>query len=142
MVDNLISRKSFIGQFLRYMVTGGFAFVVDFGFFAFFLYVFEWYYLFANMAGLLAGMILNYTISIGWVFSACERSLEKQQIAEFGLFALVGFVGIGFNQLLIYWMVDGLHLDEIVSKVIATAIVLVWNFGGRKLMLFRKKKGE
>ena len=36
-------RKSLLGQFLRYLVTGGLAFVVDFGLFALCLYVFDWY---------------------------------------------------------------------------------------------------
>ena len=133
-------RKSLLGQFLRYLVTGGLAFVVDFGLFALCLYVFEWHYLLANLVGLIAGLVLNYTMSIVWVFTACERTLEKQKAAEFGLFALVGFAGVGINQLLIYLMVDGLSLNEMVSKMVAAVLVLMWNFGARKLMLFREKK--
>lgn len=133
-------RKSLLGQFLRYLVTGGLAFVVDFGLFALCLYVFEWHYLLANLVGLIAGLVLNYTMSIVWVFTACERTLEKQKAAEFGLFALVGFAGVGINQLLMYLMVDGLSLNEMVSKMIAAVLVLMWNFGARKLMLFREKK--
>lgn len=37
-------------------------------------------------------------------------------------------------------MVDGIGLKEIVSKVAAAALVLMWNFGARKLLLFKKKK--
>jgi len=37
-------------------------------------------------------------------------------------------------------MVDGFGLDEMLSKVIAAVLVLMWNFGARKLMLFKKKK--
>ena len=133
-------RKSLLGQFLRYLVTGGLAFVVDFGLFALCLYVFEWHYLLANLVGLIAGLVLNYTMSIVWVFTACERTLEKQKAAEFGLFALVGFAGVGINQLLMYLMVDGLSLNEMVSKMVAAVLVLMWNFGARKLMLFREKK--
>lgn len=133
-------RRSLLGQFLRYLVTGGLAFVVDFGLFALCLYVFEWHYLLANLVGLIAGLVLNYTMSIVWVFTACERTLEKQKAAEFGLFALVGFAGVGINQLLMYLMVDGLSLNEMVSKMVAAVLVLMWNFGARKLMLFREKK--
>ena len=133
-------RKSLLGQFLRYLVTGGIAFVVDFGLFALCLYVFDWHYLLANLVGLVAGLVLNYTMSIVWVFTACKRTLEKQKVAEFVLFALVGFAGVGINQLLMYMMVDGVHLNEIVSKMIAAVLVLMWNFGARKLLLFKKKK--
>ncbi len=137
-----LPRKSLAGQFMRYLFTGGLAFVVDFGLFALCLYVFEWHYLLANLAGLLAGLVLNYALSVGWVFTACERKLEKKKTAEFAVFALVGFAGVGLNELLMLVMVDSFEWQEMLSKMIAAAIVLMWNFGGRKLILFRGKKGE
>ena len=141
-IRNRIPRKSLLGQFLRYLVTGGLAFVVDFGLFALCLYVFEWHYLLANLVGLVAGLVLNYAMSILWVFTACERSLEDRKVMEFSLFALVGIAGVGINQLLMYGMVDGLEFNEMVSKMVAAFLVLMWNFGARKLMLFREKKVE
>ena len=135
-------RKSLAGQIFRYLVTGGLAFVLDFGLFALCLYVFDWHYLLANLVGLVAGLVLNYTMSIVWVFTACKRTLEKQKTAEFLLFALVGIAGVGINQLLMYLMVDGICLNEMVSKMLAAVLVLMWNFGARKLLLFKKKKEE
>ena len=134
------SRKSIAGQFLRYLVTGGFAFFVDFGLFALSLYVFGWHYLLANLMGLVAGLVLNYALSILWVFTACKRFFKKRKVLEFSLFAVVGIAGVGLNQLLMYLMIGVWGANEIMSKIIAAAIVLMWNFGGRKLMLFRKKK--
>ena len=139
---NKFPRKSLAGQFLRYLVTGGLAFVVDFGLFALCLYTFGWHYLLANLVGLVAGLVLNYAMSIVWVFTACKRTLEKQKTVEFFLFALVGIAGVGINQLLMYLMVDGLSLNEMLSKVVAAVLVLMWNFGARKLLLFKKKKED
>ena len=140
MLRERFPRGSLIGQVLRYLVTGGFAFIVDFGLFALCLYIFEWHYLLANLVGLVAGLVLNYTLSIVWVFTACKRTLEKKKVAEFTLFALVGIAGVGINQVLMYLMVGILDLNEMVSKMIAAILVLLWNFGARKLMLFREKK--
>lgn len=137
-----LPRKSLAGQFVRYLVTGGLAFIVDFGLFALCLYVFDWHYLLANLVGLVAGLVLNYAMSIVWVFTACKRTLEKQKVAEFVLFALVGIAGVGINQLLMYLMVDGFSLNEMLSKIVAAALVLMWNFGARKLLLFKKKKED
>lgn len=137
-----LPRKSLAGQFVRYLVTGGLAFIVDFGLFALCLYVFDWHYLLANLVGLVAGLVLNYAMSVVWVFTACKRTLEKQKAAEFVLFALVGIAGVGINQLLMYLMVDGMALNEMLSKIIAAALVLMWNFGARKLLLFKKKKED
>lgn len=125
---------------MRYLFTGGLAFVIDFGLFALCLYVFEWHYLLANLAGLVAGLILNYALSVGWVFTACERKLQNKKTAEFAVFALVGFVGVGLNELLMLLMVDVFAWQEMLSKMAAAIIVLLWNFGGRKLILFKEKK--
>jgi putative flippase GtrA len=121
-------------------VTGGLAFFVDFGLFALCLYLLDWHYLLANLVGLVAGLVLNYALSILWVFTACKRTLEKKKVAEFTLFTLVGIAGVGINQLLMYLMVDGLDLNEMLSKMVAAILVLMWNFGARKLILFKKKK--
>lgn len=141
-LKNRFPRKTLLGQFLRYLVTGGLAFIVDFGLFALCLYAFKWHYLVANLVALLAGLILNYALSILWVFTACERTLEKQKVAEFALFAVVGFFGVGINQFLMYLMVGQFALNEMLSKMFSAILVLMWNFGARKLMLFRKKKEE
>lgn len=142
MLHDKFPRKSLMGQFLRYLVTGGLAFVVDFGLFALCLYSFGWHYLVANLTGLVAGLVLNYALSIVWVFTACERTLEKKKMTEFALFASVGFAGVGINQLLMFIMVGQLGMNELASKIVAAVLILMWNFGARKLMLFRKKKAE
>ncbi len=132
-------RDSLLGQFFRYLVTGGLAFVADFGLFALFLYVFEWHYLIANLVGLVAGLVINYYISVVWVFSTCKRNLKNKGM-EILIFCLIGFAGVGVNQLCMYLLVDYLQILEIVSKIVAAGIVLLWNFGVRKFLLFRGKR--
>lgn len=133
-------RSSLMGQFVRYLVTGGLAFVVDFGLYALCLYKFDWFYLLANLVGLVAGLVINYIMSIAWVFSECKRVLEDRKTAEFTIFAVVGFLGVGINELLMLLMVGGFKWDEMISKMAAAVLVLMWNFGARKLMLFRERK--
>lgn len=129
------------GQFIRYLFTGGFAFLVDFGLFALFLYVFKWHYLLANLAGLLGGLAVNYYISIIWVFAKCNHNV-KNKLAEIAIFSLVGFAGVGLNQLAMYIFVDYLQIMEMISKMVAAVIVLIWNFAIRKVLLFRGKQKE
>ena len=133
-------RSSLMGQFVRYLVTGGLAFVVDFGLYALCLYKFDWFYLLANLVGLVAGLVINYIMSIAWVFSECKRVLEDRKTAEFTIFAVVGFLGVGINELLMLLMVGGFKWDEMISKMAAAVLVLMWNFGARKMMLFQEQK--
>lgn len=133
-------RSSLIGQFVRYLVTGGFAFVVDFLLYAFCLYEFNWHYLVANLVGLVAGLIINYVMSVAWVFSECKRVLEDRKTVELGVFAIVGIIGVGINELLMLLMVGMLDANEMKSKIVAAILVLMWNFGVRKMVLFRERK--
>ena len=133
-------RSSLIGQFVRYLVTGGFAFVVDFLLYAFCLYELSWHYLVANLVGLVAGLVINYVMSVAWVFSECKRVLEDRKTVEFGVFAIVGIIGVGINELLMLLMVGMLDANEMKSKIVAAILVLMWNFGVRKMVLFRERK--
>ena len=71
--QHLPKREALLGQLLRYCVTGGVAFVVDFGLFALLLYLLDFHYLIANLFGLVGGLVVNYLISVGWVFTAFFR---------------------------------------------------------------------
>lgn len=131
-----------LAQLARYSLVGGFAFIVDFGLFALCLYTFGWHYLLANLMSLTAGLTLNYALSIRWVFSDCRRRLEKRKLAEFSVFAIVGIIGVGINELLMLLLVDFFCIQEMASKMIAAIIVLLWNFCGRKLILFKERKTD
>ena len=136
MVSN---KRNIVGQFLRYFVTGGLAFIVDFGVFSLALYYFNIHYLVANLIGLMAGNVVNYLLSLGWVFSAEKRKMEKHRLLEITVFVIISLVGMGLNELLMYLFVDMLFVQEMLSKIAAAIIVLVYNFLARKYILFYKK---
>ena len=126
-----------MGQFLRYFVTGGLAFVVDFGAFALALYYFDIHYLIANLIGLAAGNVVNYLLTVGWVFSTEKRKMEKHVFLEVVVFVLISLFGMGLNEFLMYVFVGLLAVQEMLSKVVAAIIVLLWNFFARKYILFK-----
>ena len=115
-------KQGILGQFLRYFVTGGLAFVVDFGAFA------------------LAGNVVNYLLTVGWVFSTEKRKMEKHVFLEVVVFVTISLVGMGLNEFLMYVFVGLLAIQEMVSKVGAAIIVLVYNFLARKFILFKSGK--
>lgn len=129
-----IPTDSTLIQFVRYLFVGGAAFVVDFGS----LYVLTEYvgiyYLTSAAIAFLLGLLANYLLSIFWVFS--RRTLERRWL-EFGIFALIGVVGLGLNELFIWFFTEHFQLYYMISKLIATALVLLWNFTARKFLLFR-----
>ena len=129
----IVSRDSVIGQFLRYLVVGGVAFVVDFGVLVLLTEVLSLHYLTSAAVAFCCGLVINGILSITWVFDT--RSLGSKK-TEFTIFSVIGVVGLGWNELLMYLGTDVVGLDYRLSKLITVAIVLFWNFGMRKLILF------
>lgn len=130
---NLVPAETLLEQFLRYLVVGGVAFLVDFGVLVVLTELY-FHYLISAAIAFCCGLVTNYLLSITWVFSA--RSMADKRV-EFAIFSIIGIVGLGWNQLLMYLGTDIVGLDYRVSKLITVALVLFWNFGMRKLLLFR-----
>ena len=121
-------------QMFRYLFVGGAAFIVDFLSLFILTEFFGIYYLISAAIAFILGLIANYILSISWVFN--KRKLNKRHI-EFGVFALIGIVGLGLNEVFIWFFTQDLQIYYLVSKILAAVIILFWNFFARKLVLFR-----
>lgn len=129
-------------QFFRYIFVGGAAFLVDFGslFALTQLFGIDYSLIFAAIAFIL-GLIANYALSISWVFN--KRTLSNMW-SEFIVFAVIGGVGLGLNEFFIWLFpkyislfVSNAYVSLYISKIIAAALILFWNFFARKFTLFK-----
>ena len=121
-------------QMFRYLFVGGAAFIVDFLSLLILTEFFGIYYLISAAIAFILGLIANYILSISWVFN--KRKLNKRHI-EFGVFALIGIVGLGLNEVFIWFFTQDLQIYYLISKILAAVIILFWNFFARKFVLFR-----
>ncbi len=121
-------------QFFRYGIVGGFAFMVDFASLYCFTEYLGIYYLTSAALAFILGLITNYLLSIIWVFKS--RTIQNRYI-EFLVFGAIGAVGLVLNELIIWFFTEKVALHYMMSKLISTAIVYLWNFFIRKFMLFR-----
>lgn len=121
-------------QLFRYGFVGGMAFVVDYGTLFACTEYFSLHHLLSAAIAFLLGLIVNYLLSTSWVFA--YRQMTNRYV-EFVVFAIIGIVGLGLNELIIYIGTDVCSLHYMLSKLISTAIVFFWNFFARKLALFR-----
>lgn len=123
-------------QIVRYFVSGGVAFAVDAGL----LYALtEWaglHYLYSSTISFSVGLVITYLFSIFWVFD--NRSL-KNKWAEFLIFVAIGAIGLLLTNFFLWVFTDKLGLYYLLSKVITTVLVFIWNFIAKKSLLFRKK---
>ncbi len=123
-------------QLFRYTFVGGFAFLVDFGTLFTLTEFLKIHYLVSAGIAFIFGLIVNYFLSVKWVFN--NRVMDNR-LLEFLLFTLIGFVGLSLNELFLWILTDVFLIYYLFSKIITTAIVYFWNFFVRKLLLFSKK---
>ena len=123
-------------QLFRYLFVGGFAFLVDYGLLVLLTEVCGLHYLVSATISFIAGLVVNYLLSTSWIF---RKSKLENKWAEFAIFAVIGVVGLVLNNLLLYLFTDLAHIHYMISKLLTTALVMIWNFGARKFILFNKK---
>lgn len=122
-----------IVQFIRYGMVAVVALAFDFGTYALLVRVGDVHPVIAATIGFTLGLLVNYLLSILWVFSRRARSKRVEMAA----FLLIGLIGLGLTDVLIWLMAIEWHFDELLAKLIATGIVFFWNFGARKVFLFK-----
>jgi putative flippase GtrA len=118
-------------QFLLYLVVGGLSFCVDIGTFVL-LQSAGVPVIPASITSFIAATGANYVLSIRLAFQA-GRFRRSVEVARFLGVVLVGLaLNTGFVWLFVYPF--GLH--PTVAKIAAVPIVLVWNYLGRRLLVF------
>lgn len=126
-----MSARRTLGEFLRYLVTGGAAFVVDAGGFAV-LNALGVAVLPAAAASFAAAALVNYGLTSAFVFGNSRRTAGQMAV-----FVAVALVGLGLNSALTVGFHAWFDIPAPVAKVAAIAVTLVWNFTANKRLVFR-----
>lgn len=125
------TRKLLI-QIFKFGIVGGTAFVIDFVF----LYVFREFchfpVLVSNTLSFCISVIYNYIASVKWVFDVNKEKDAKKQFIIFIVFSVIGLL---LNNAIMWVTVDFLSIYYMLAKIIATVIVMVFNFVTRKIFL-------
>lgn len=143
--------KKLFEQILKFGIVGFICFFIDFGIVVV-LNKLGVHYLIAGLCGFLISVIANYLLSFKFVF---KRKEDMDRKKEFIIFVVLSAIGCGLNEVILYlcmemvyinvdWLVNNIseNLAVAASKIVATAIVMVYNFITRKLFLEKKESSE
>ena len=123
-------------QIVKFIFVGGTAFVIDYLVMVFLTEVFNINYLVSSVISFCVSVIYNYVMSTVWVF---EVDKEKSKTQTFAMFIILSVIGLIINTIVMWLLVDGTNLmPYTIAKIIATAVVMVYNFISRKLFLEKK----
>ena len=141
--------RKLIFEFLRYVVVGGISAVIDMGVnFVMLFYVLggtkddKGLVAISVAAGFAVGLLVNFILSNIFVFKEKDQREKGKTISAFLIYALVGVIGFALTELL---TIGGtLIIGEggiwyLILTCFVKGIVLVWNYVGRKIFVYRGK---
>ncbi len=140
--------KKLLEQIIRFGIVGFFCFLIDYGLTVGLANYCGVHYLISKFIGFVVSAIVNYILSIKFVF--CQKK-EMDKKKEFTVFIILSAIGLLINEVILFICIDVIfanstllqnHMTEEVmlslSALVATGIVMVYNFISRKLFLERK----
>lgn len=77
--------------------------------------------------------VAHYFLSIRLVFVS---GIRFQKWHEFSLIVLVSLIGMLVNQLALWLFIEILHVDSLISKILADVVVFFWNYLSRSAYIF------
>ena len=137
------SAKILAGEFLRYVIVGGIAFLADFGTLVLVQECFlkDWalgVYI-ATVFGFIVGLAVNYALALWFVFTQAKDKGKGRSFGAFLVFGIIGLLGLVLTEIGMWFGIEILDWNYMIVKVFVTGAVLVWNYLGRKLLIFNDK---
>ncbi len=130
MINKFIHSKIF-KQLFRFGIVGFTAFLIDAGLLYVLTDFLHIHYLISSVISFIVSLIYNYILSIFWVFDVKKKQTYKEVL----LFTILSVIGLGINQLVMYVGVDFLNIYYMLCKIMATIIVMIYNFITRKIFI-------
>ncbi|WP_346675194.1 GtrA family protein [Enorma phocaeensis] len=121
-----------VAQIMKFGVVGVIAFFIDFGVMVFLTEVFGMNPVASATISFTVSVVFNYLASMRYVFQHREGMSRTR---EFVTFVVLSVIGLAINDALMWAGTELAAFDYRLVKIIATAVVMVWNFVTRKIFL-------
>ena len=134
-----------VQQFMKFGVVGVIAFVIDYGLMVALTELAGVNYLISATISFTVSVVFNYLASMRYVFTHKQGLSRRRESpwhkegmsrrSEFVIFVVLSVIGLGVNDLLMWLGSSVLGVSYLIVKIVATAIVMVYNFVTRKIFL-------
>lgn len=118
-------------EFARFTVTGGVAAIVHFSVLIGLAELTPLTPIPASAIGFVLAATVSYMFSYYWVFHGTGA-----HIGRFPRFLMVALTGLGLNTAIMLAAIEGVGLHYVPAQIVATGLVLFWNFSANRLWTF------
>ena len=122
---------------LAYLVVGVCTTVINYVIYALLSEGIHVHYIASNVIGWIAAVTFSYFANGKWVY----RSTGRRGWKEAGEFVLSRLFSLGLETVLLFLLVDLLHMDKLIAKLAVAVIVVIVNYLTGLLVFKRKQKG-
>jgi putative flippase GtrA len=120
-------------KFTKYFLVGGAAAIIEWSVFWLCVSVFHIFYLIAVAVAFLVATLMNYLLSVRFVFGHGQNTLRVEAILVY----FVSAIGLGLNFLLMWILHGKFKISSMPAKIFSTGIVFLWNYCSRRMFIFR-----
>jgi len=158
------TKKQIFMEIIRFLLVGGLATLVDYVTFWLFdallfprilpTQIRAWEtvaLIFSTAIGFCVGLTVNWILSVRFVFREVRNEEEAKSKKSFAVFALIGLLGLALTEIGVVTLVAllpditflgktaffGTAWKKWIAKAVMTGVVLVFNYLGRKVFIFK-----
>ena len=124
----------FIFKFLKFCTVGLSGMIIDFGTTWILKEKVKINRYVANTCGFILAASSNYLLNRVWTFESQSKDIGAEYISFFA----ISLVGLGINNLVLWVLSDKMKYNFYLSKIIATGVITLWNFGMNFVFTFAK----
>ena len=151
-MENTQTKKQLFFEIFRFLLVGGLATILDYVTAYLLTLALKGYWFNAaisNTVGHIVGLLVNYFLSVLFVYKQVKNKEETKTFKSFMLFVLVDVIGLIATIIVmslqeayfpvINWNIFGheFNIVWLVCKCVMTLICLIWNYIGRKKFIFK-----
>lgn len=124
--------RQLVAQFMKFGMVGALAFAIDFGVMVALTELASLDPVVSATVSFIVSVLFNYAASMRYVF---KHRVGMSRRRELAIFVALSVVGLGINDALMWAGTELAAFDYRLVKIVATAVVMVWNFVTRKIFL-------
>lgn len=134
---HLTKYQKILTQLAKFVIAGVITTLIDWAIYFVLCHFVAFDPLVAQLFSFALSTAVSFFINTIWVFDTTKKKTRRRLIIEFFFFS---FCGLVMTEAMLYLFINRMGVNYMVAKVIATAVVMVFNFVTRKMFLEERKK--